>query len=375
MVKGVAMHKEQNCWARVTVFFALIIPAFVTAQSGEQKVDSLKAWKESAPERDEKIVRSRLAALGKKLRAGDTVAIESLMDIATGYQRTKLERIGALGLACGISNADSTDLIAHSLASAWKDSKRLTTSDERAKRIEGWELKKFVQYAIKRHCDSLQDSVDSGEINRLVVAMGLDLNDPSCDCRYELIRKQDVSQQVLRDQILTMIRSAPNEFAPLEFLEVLSRDDVVGVRSLVLENPESADRHWTAIRVLSHFGDSSILPQLRDWRGSENNRTQIGWLERSIWQIEIQNPPSDLLKCLAHPEAQQYESPNWFISRASDLLPSEDVTRAIREYLLRIGKGKILDGYTRETIETCMRLGIDIDSTLKEAGITWVNEE
>ncbi len=302
-----------------------------------------------------------LDSLRAELGIGDARAIESLLEIAKFRESTRFSRIAAISMACRYSDRESAGLIVQALSEMWDE--------------PTCERNEIVQYAIGSFSDRLADSDRSSELAELAVRMGLNSRDPSCTQRYEIILNDGCHEALRRERIMGMIRSAPSDFVPLGFLECLTVQDAIALRPLVLNHKSTDERHYTAIRVLAHFGDPVVLAYLKRWRAADSTlgRTERGSVNLAIWRIEIQHPPTKLLECVRYPEEQAHESPSWFISRAAELLPVDDVRIALEDYFVRVGMQRHLSGSIREAVEASFGKGIMSKQGLEVFGVLRTN--
>ena len=351
------MRTKYRCWMALVTCYVFACSGWSYAETDEECHQLLDEWANDPNLLGTKADYALLDALRAEMWIGDARAIESLLEIAKFRECTLFSRTAAIHMACEYSDRESAGLIVQALSEMW---------DETPGKRNG-----IVQYAISNFSDRLADSDRSTELVELAVRMGLDINDPSCTQRYEIILNEDCPDELRRERIMGMIRSAPSDFVPLGFLDCLTVQDAIALRPLVLNHKSTDARHWTAIRVLAHFGDPVVLAYLKRWRAADSTlgRTERGWVDLAIWRIEIQHPPTKLLECLRYPEKHAYESPRWFISRAAELLPVDDVRIALEDYFLRVGKQRYVGGSIRQAVEASFPKGIMSKQGLEAFGV------
>jgi hypothetical protein len=133
------------------------------------------------------------------------------------------------------------------------------------------------------------------------------------------------------------------------------------LRELVRASPDAEHFHFHAAAALAHFGDREIIPDLRTWqpRLAQASKNLAGPIERYIWQIEIQHPPSKLIEHIA--SVGGWPMREWAIQRAAELgLPKDEIRRAIlthAEKVEPVTEKKIKPGLTTIKI-VGLRLGV-----------------
>lgn len=123
---------------------------------------------------------------------------------------------------------------------------------------------------------------------------------------------------------------------PAAFVGLIDATAIPALRAMVSESGfDPATFNFTAAAVLAEASDTAILPefQARQETFSAAGARYGSALAWYTWQIQAQNPPSQLLEHIASAELHSPQSRRWAIRRAVELgLPVSDIRQAILQY-------------------------------------------
>jgi len=114
----------------------------------------------------------------------------------------------------------------------------------------------------------------------------------------------------------------------------VEKADLAELRELVIHSLEEfPDQPWhPGLEILSYQGDLMSLQHLQDVLGKDGIGPNVrAAIQRHIWQIEIQNPPEELLEAIRDglPGANR----GWMVERAVGLgLPKSEIRHAVFDY-------------------------------------------
>jgi hypothetical protein len=112
------------------------------------------------------------------------------------------------------------------------------------------------------------------------------------------------------------------------------------LREMVRTSESAEDFHFGAAKLLAHFGDREVLPDLAAWRPKLVERSpNFGEvIDGLIWTINVQNPPHNLLRFIASAERG---GRMWAIDRALELgFSKTELREAIVQYAHEFPLGK-----------------------------------
>jgi len=118
-------------------------------------------------------------------------------------------------------------------------------------------------------------------------------------------------------------------------LSLLDQDFLAALRTLVAQATSPADFNLVAAAALAHCGDAQIVEHLQTFRTAwSSDDPAIGQLlDWYLWQIDAQNPPSDLLGLVASSEPLTQRARAWALRRAIELdLPSVQIRNAVLQF-------------------------------------------
>ncbi|MBX3394351.1 MAG: hypothetical protein KF841_03185 [Phycisphaerae bacterium] len=266
---------------------------------------------------------------------------DKLMARAQTEDERLITRMTALSLAC--ENADAvqaTETI--SMLSQWTDTVEQTetaTSDTAGADTPS-ARQALLSHAVGHGAERLNAIGDS--------AAALDL--------WRRLSSQPWATQVTKEKAFELIASNPSSIAarqeaaiaalrdsgvgrsgqmPQAFASLLDQTAISALRTLVRESADIQTFNYAAAATLAEFGDLDILSELHALQApfaeaDVCSGDALGWY---AWQIEIQNPPSQLLTHIASPELFTAESRCWAIRKAAELgLSTEDIREAIEDY-------------------------------------------
>jgi hypothetical protein len=126
---------------------------------------------------------------------------------------------------------------------------------------------------------------------------------------------------------------------PQALRTLLDESSYPTLRDLVRATTGPDDFHYVAAGTLAHFGDKELLPVLdglRERFANEQGFKRI--FDIYVWKINVQDPPSDLLECIAAADPM-IDPPKWCIDRGVEFAARvKPDARGIRRGLRSIKK-------------------------------------
>lgn len=142
--------------------------------------------------------------------------------------------------------------------------------------------------------------------------------------------RRDAALIVLRDSGIGQGGEVP---APL--VGLLDASAVHALRTIVRGSADPHTFNYAAAAFLAHLGDTDILADLQTRQQTfRATGTRYGQaLDWYVWQIQQQNPPTQLLTHIASAELFTPQSRAWALRRAVEIgLPGADIRQAILTY-------------------------------------------
>lgn len=266
---------------------------------------------------------------------------DKLMARAQTEDERLITRMTALSLAC--ENADAgqaTETLA--MLSQWADA--VDQNEAVAPDAAGADTlsarKSLLLHAVGRGAERLNANGDSAaalDLWRRLSSQPWATQDTK-ERAFELIASNPSSLTARQEAAIAALRDSGvgrSGHMPQAFTSLLDQTAIPALRALVRESADIQTFNYTAAATLAEFGDVDILPELHALQApfAEADVCAGDALAWCIWQVEIQNPPSQLLTHIASPELFTAESRCWAIRKATELgLSTEDIRQAIEDY-------------------------------------------
>lgn len=284
----------------------------------------------------------QIAGWARDVRAeairGDREVFGRVWAIAQNSNQPARSRTVALGVACDFADEEAAQMIVDRLheylravlplrgdEATWTDEERVTASNARL--ITGF-IVSDLDILVEKMGD---DSAILGFLKDYYVAgVRVGMKDPC----IRLISRCEAAQASKRETALAIISAYDQGLVPDAIVELLDAEALPGLRKLVLSQTDPREFHYAAADALSQLGDLEIRPHLETlltWWDSAFGRSRV---QRFIWRIDVQNPPTKLLGYIAGTDWPGYrDNRAWAVRRAyRQGLPAASIRDAILEH-------------------------------------------
>lgn len=303
---------------------------------------------------------------------------DKLMNRAQMEEERLISRMTALSLACENANStEATEML--SILSQWTDAVEHAEAGATDSAVSNARSaqRSLLAHVVNQGADRLNATGDSAAALDLWLRFSIQpwLTQEAKEKAFNLIASNPGSVAARQEAALAALRESgvgrsgrmPRAFAPL-----LDHSAMPALRTLVRESADVQGFNYTAAATLAEFGDMDILSKLHALHApfAATDICSGDALAWYAWQIEIQNPSSQLLTHIASGELFTAESRCWAIRKAAELgLSAEDIRQAIEDYEpvgRPFGPGRHAAGIA-EMKAIAMGLGIIADSESSDA--------
>lgn len=291
-------------------------------------------------------MRRHIVMVGVVLTAAPIASAQSsvwdkLMSRAQMEDERLLTRMTALSLACGNADAEqSTETL--SMLSQWANSVEQNEGEAADSAQSGAhpEWRSLLSHVVSHGGDRLNAVGDNAAALDLWLRLSTQpwTTQDTKEKAFELIASNPSSVAARQETAIAALRDSGvsrSGWMPQAFTTLLDQTTIPALRTLVRESADIQTFNYTAAATLAEFGDLDILSELHALQTpfAEADVCSGDALTWYTWQIEVQNPPSQLLTHIASPELFTAESRCWAIRKAAELgLSTEDIRQAIEDY-------------------------------------------
>lgn len=290
--------------------------------------DALLRWEGFGRNVDYQELLSCADSVRKSTPEGDAGVVERLIQIVQSDKQGLPSRTQALLVACELTDdagaqklLETAEASFERLRQAWENREDFDDVDG-APFVDSTLLGAFIDGGAQHLCEVRTDQKTLLAFLRSFYVHGRVGRRTRLNCA-RLISKCKAPLVARQDAVLEIIEKRPAGGVHEVLFDVLDAGVFPRLRHMVRTADTPDGFNFSAASALSYLGDREIVPDLEARRGAFRaaHRNLETVLRKYLWRIEVQHPPTKLLKYISSTalREQHHEMRMWAVRRAHEL--------------------------------------------------------